>query len=127
MMARRHQPRRGVVLLVVLTLLTLLIVLGLTFTIISGHYRRAAEASAQGPVRRSAPNDCSTARCTNWSATPTMSIRSCARTACCATMYGESIRGVQVGNPVLIRWRGGSCCEFEAVFDGTCRDLASCR
>ena len=45
-MARRHKPHRGVVLLVVLTLLTLLIVVGLTFTVLSGQFRRAAEASA---------------------------------------------------------------------------------
>ena len=35
-MARRYKPHRGVVLLVVLTLLTLLIVVGLTFTVLSG-------------------------------------------------------------------------------------------
>ncbi len=46
-MARRHKPRRGVVLLIVLTLLTLLIVLGLTFAIISGQFRRGAEAAAR--------------------------------------------------------------------------------
>ena len=46
-MARRHKPRRGIVLLIILTLLTLLIVLGLTFAILSGQFRRAAEASAR--------------------------------------------------------------------------------
>ncbi len=42
-MARRHQPHRGIVLLVVLTLLTLLMVIGLTFAALSGQFRRAAE------------------------------------------------------------------------------------
>ncbi len=46
-MARRQKPHRGVVLLVVLTLLTLLIVVGLTFTLLSGQFRRAAEAGAR--------------------------------------------------------------------------------
>ena len=46
-MARRHKPHRGVVLLVVLTLLTLLIVIGLTFAALSGQFRRAAEAGAR--------------------------------------------------------------------------------
>ena len=58
MMVRRHKPRRGVVLLVILTLLTLLIVVGITFTLISGHYRRAAEASSDGkpfPERAARP------------------------------------------------------------------------
>ncbi len=45
-MVRRHKPRHGVVLLVVLTLLTLLIVIGLTFAALSGHLRRAGEANA---------------------------------------------------------------------------------
>ena len=39
-MVRRHKSRRGVVLLVVLTLLTLLIVIGLTFVLLSGLFRR---------------------------------------------------------------------------------------
>ena len=46
-MARRHKPHRGIVLLVVLTLLTLLIVVGLTFVVLSGQFRRAAEAGAR--------------------------------------------------------------------------------
>ncbi|MFW6171173.1 MAG: hypothetical protein ACODAD_11840, partial [Planctomycetota bacterium] len=46
-MIRRHKPRRGVVLLVVLTLLTLLIVVGVTLVVISGQFRRGAEASAR--------------------------------------------------------------------------------
>ncbi|MCU0963097.1 MAG: hypothetical protein MUF48_23645, partial [Pirellulaceae bacterium] len=36
-----------VVLLIVLTLLTLLVVVGLTFTVLSGQFRRAAESSAR--------------------------------------------------------------------------------
>jgi hypothetical protein len=46
-MARRSRPRSGVVLLIVLILLMLLIVSGLTFAIISGQFRRAAEASGR--------------------------------------------------------------------------------
>ena len=54
-MARRHKPRRGVVLLIVLMLLTLLMVIGLTFAVISGQFRRGAEASCtNGPVRHAA-------------------------------------------------------------------------
>ncbi len=46
-MARRHKPHRGVVLLVVLTLLTLLIVIGLTFVVLSGQFRRTAETGVR--------------------------------------------------------------------------------
>ena len=46
-MARRHEPRRGVVLLIVLILLTLLMVIGLTFVVISGQFRRGADAAAR--------------------------------------------------------------------------------
>ena len=46
-MARRHKRRRGIVLLIILTLLTLLIVVGLTFALLSGQFRRGADASAR--------------------------------------------------------------------------------
>ncbi len=54
-MVRRHKPRRGVVLLVVLTLLTLLIVIGLTFVVLSGQFRRAAESNARKERYDSSP------------------------------------------------------------------------
>ena len=46
-MARRHKPHRGVVLLIVLILLTLLLVIGLTFAVLSGQFRRGAEAAVR--------------------------------------------------------------------------------
>jgi hypothetical protein len=46
-MARRHRPRHGIVLLIILVLLTLLVVTGLTYAILAGHNRRAAETSAR--------------------------------------------------------------------------------
>ncbi len=55
-MVRRHKPRRGVVLLVVLTLLTLLIVIGLTFVLLAGGYRRAAEANSRQARYGDKPN-----------------------------------------------------------------------
>ena len=54
-MARRHKPRRGIVLLIILTLLTLLIVVGLTFAILSGPVPpRGRSECAQGTLWRSA-------------------------------------------------------------------------
>ena len=70
-MARRHKPRRGVVLLIILTLLTLLIVVGLTFAVLLGHFRRAAESVAeQGDVTAIPIRNCWTAPCISSCATP---------------------------------------------------------
>ena len=49
-MPRHEKPKRGVVLLIILTLLTLLIVIGVTFALISGQYRRAAEEAAKNDL-----------------------------------------------------------------------------
>ncbi len=49
-MARYKKPKRGVVLLIILTLLTLLIVIGVTFALVSGQYRRAAEEAAKSDL-----------------------------------------------------------------------------
>ena len=46
-MARRHTPRRGVVLLVVLSLLVLFVVVAVTYAVVAGHFRRAAVASSR--------------------------------------------------------------------------------
>ncbi len=43
-MVRRPQPRRGVVILIVLSLLVLFVLLVVTFAIVAGQYRRAAQA-----------------------------------------------------------------------------------
>ncbi len=49
-MARHRKPKRGVVLLIILTLLTLLVVIGVTFALISGQYRRSAEEAAKSDL-----------------------------------------------------------------------------
>jgi hypothetical protein len=43
----RHKPNRGVVLLVVLSLLVLFVVVGLTYVVVAGQFRKAAFASAK--------------------------------------------------------------------------------
>ena len=46
-MIRKPKPRRGVVILVVLSLLVLFVLLVVTFSIVAGQYRRAAQAHAR--------------------------------------------------------------------------------
>lgn len=46
-MTRRHKSRRGVVILIVLSLLVLFVLLAVTFAIVAGQYRRAAEAQSR--------------------------------------------------------------------------------
>lgn len=112
-MARRHQqPRRGVVLLVVLTLLTLLIVVGLTFAIISGQYRRAAEAAAR-QNRYGDPPDRLLERGMLQLVRDTNDARSVLRThSLLRDVFGESIRGFQVDNATFTA--GGQFLEFTA-------------
>ena len=89
-MSRRHKPRRGVVLLVVLTLLTLLLVVGLTLTVLSGHFRRAAEANARKNATTMTVSSFLTAPCTNWSGTRPADSRS--------PLKGHSLLGDLYGN-----------------------------
>ena len=54
-MTRRHPPRRGILLLIVLSLLVLFVLIGLTFVVVATQYSRAARVSAQAELTGDAP------------------------------------------------------------------------
>ncbi|MHB8973617.1 MAG: hypothetical protein ACYC3X_25725 [Pirellulaceae bacterium] len=96
-MARRHKPRRGVVLLIVIMLLTLLMVIGLTFAILSGQFRRAAESSARKD-RYGDPAEKLVDRAMYQLLRDTNDATSVVRShSLLRDMYGESLRGQQLG------------------------------
>lgn len=111
-MARRHRQRRGIVLLIILTLLTLLIVVGLTFALLSGQFRRGADASARKDRYGDPPSAVleralyQLVRDTN---DATSSIRS---HSLLRDMYGESVRGRQTS--AMVDSGGGQFLEFSA-------------
>ncbi|MHB8861704.1 MAG: hypothetical protein ACYC6N_04810 [Pirellulaceae bacterium] len=125
-MARRHQrkPRRGVVLLIVLTLLTLLIVVGLTFAILSGQFRRQAEANARKD-RYGDPANSLLERAMYQLVRDTNDARSVVRShSLLRDMYGESLRGQQIGAADVVG--GGQFMDFTANFAPSgLNDLAS--
>ncbi len=105
-MTRRHRANRGVVLLIVLTLLTLLVVVGLTFALISGQFRRAAEVAALQELHGDPPKkllDQALYQVLRDTENPNSVLRT---HSLLRDMYGESIRGVQQGNSaqVLGQW-----------------------
>jgi len=55
-MIRRNKRRRGIVILVVLSLLVLFVLLAVSFAIVAGQYRRAAEAYARAERRGDSPD-----------------------------------------------------------------------
>ncbi len=96
-MARRHKANRGVVLLIVLSLLTLLVVIGLTFALVSGQFRRAAEVAARQEQYGDPPDkllDQAMYQLVRDTTNPNSVLRT---HSLLRDMYGESIRGVQLG------------------------------
>ena len=115
-MARRHKPNRGIVLLVILTLLTLLIVVGLTFAVLSGQFRRAAEAGVR-QERYGDPPDRLLDRAMYQLVRDTNDVNSVVRThSLLGDIYGESLRGQQEGNSVVVA--GGQFLDFTAQLPG---------
>jgi hypothetical protein len=55
MRTRRRKPQRGILLLIVLSLLVLFILIGITFIVVAGQYTRAAKAFARHDLRGDDP------------------------------------------------------------------------
>ncbi|MCA9172323.1 MAG: hypothetical protein KDB23_31880, partial [Planctomycetales bacterium] len=54
-MVRSRKPRRGVLLLIVLSLLVLFVLIGITFIVVAGMYTRAAQANARHELKGDSP------------------------------------------------------------------------
>ncbi len=100
-MARRSKPRRGVVLLIVLILLTLLVVTGLTYAILAGHFRRISEARERSH-RYGDPPASVIDRAVYQLVRDTNDAASVIRgQSLLRDLYGESLRGRQLGGALF--------------------------